>query len=129
MFAIFGEIVFEVLNSPESMESYRSWDYAEHRVIENRPHLQWVSDPLQRLTLELMFHSSFTSPSLQMAALLAAASDHSARPLILGNGELLGHFVITALSALSRQMSATGEVISIMARLTLKEWAISAEWN
>ncbi|MGH7986951.1 MAG: phage tail protein [Candidatus Binataceae bacterium] len=129
MFAIFGEIVFEVLSSPETMESSRSWEYAEHRVIENSPRLQWISDPLQRLTLELMLHSSFTVPALQMEALAAAASDHRARPLILGNGELLGYFVITALSALSRQMSATGDTISISARLTLKEWAMMAELN
>ncbi len=48
MFALFGEIVFELLTSPDGIESLRSWDYAEHRVVEDRPKLQWIADDLEQ---------------------------------------------------------------------------------
>ncbi|MGH7932269.1 MAG: phage tail protein [Candidatus Binataceae bacterium] len=127
MFAILGEIIFEVVSSPETMERFRSWEYAEHRVIEDRPRLQWVSDPLERITLDLMFHVSFTDPAREFNALLAAAQDHNARPLIFGNGEYQGYFIITSLRTLSKQMSATGDPIAIMVQAGLKEWALGRE--
>ena len=37
MFATFGDIVFEVLTAPESLESTYQWSYAEHRVVEDVP--------------------------------------------------------------------------------------------
>jgi phage protein U len=127
MFAVFGEIIFEVINSPQAIESFRSWKYAEHRVLEGRPRLQWVSDPLERIVLEMMFHASFTDPAAQMSALFAAASDHQARALILGTGEHLGYFVVTSLSTVSRQMTAKGNIVALTARVVLKEWVIGAE--
>ncbi len=124
MFAIFGNIPFEVLGSPERMESTRSYDYAAHPVVEDQPHLQWVGDSLQTIALELMFHASFTNPAAQLAALEAAASDHQARALVFGSGEYRGYFVVTSLSVSSRQLGPSGKAIAIQARLVLTEWAI-----
>lgn len=79
MFAAFGEIVFELLGSPDSLESARRWHYAEHRVIEDVARLQWVGDELETMTIAMLFHASYTDPAAQSAALLAAAADHGAR--------------------------------------------------
>jgi Phage P2 GpU len=86
MFALFGEISFEVIGSPEVFESSRRFDYAEHRVVEDRPRLQWLAADLESITLAMLFHISFTDPAAQLAALLSAAYDHQARALVLGNG-------------------------------------------
>jgi hypothetical protein len=40
----------------------------------------------------MLFHISFTDPAAQLAALLAAADDHQARALVLGNGVFRGFF-------------------------------------
>lgn len=127
MFAIFGTIPFEVLGSPERMESKRGYDYAMHRVVEDKPLLQWVGDSLQTIALELMFHSSFTNPAAQLAALEAAASDHQAQALVFGSGEYCGYFVVTSLSVSARQLGPSGVAIAIQARLVLTEWAIGNE--
>ncbi|MGH7905011.1 MAG: phage tail protein [Candidatus Binataceae bacterium] len=127
MFAIFGDIPFEVIGSPEALESARSYDYAEHAVIEDRPHLQWIHDGLETITFELMLHASFTNPQLQLYALRAAASSHVASALIFGDGEHRGYFVITAISVTARQLDSDGFPLAIRARLELKEWAMTSE--
>lgn len=127
MFAVFGEIIFTLLTAPRSYESNRSWEYAEHHVIESQPLLQWIGAGLERITLEMMFHESFTTPALQMAALLGAASDHIARPLVFGNGTHQGYFVLTSIDSVSTEMTDAGDIIAIVVKAVLKEWALVAE--
>jgi phage protein U len=127
MFAVLGEIVFDVLSSPETLEVSQTWDYAEQRVIEDTSRLQWVGDRLQTITLDLMFHAAFTDPATQLASLIAAASDHSARPLVFGNGDHRGFFVVVSIRTLSKQLGDGGEMISLTVRADLKEWALGVE--
>jgi phage protein U len=129
MFAVFGEILFEILNSPSGFESSRSWDYAEQRVVEDRPKLQWIANALELLEIDFHFHASFTNPSAQLNALIAAGDDHNARPLVFGNGVHRGYFIVMAIRTLSSQMSADGSLIAITMRVSLKEWAFESEVN
>lgn len=127
MFAVLGEIVFELLSSPNEFESTRSWNYAEHRVVEDRPKLQWIANDLETVELVFQFHASFTDPSVQLDALIAAAGDHYARALVFGNGVHRGYFIVTSIRTSSRQMSANGRLIAITVRAVLKEWALESE--
>jgi phage protein U len=127
MFATFGDIVFEVLTAPESLESMYQWSYAEHRVVEDVPRLQWVGDGLETITIGMMFHASFADPGLQVAALRLAASDHSARALVFGNGDHRGYFVILSMRVTSRHMASDGSAIMIVVQTTLKEWSLEGE--
>ncbi len=129
MFAVFGEIVFEVLSSPDGFGSSRSWHYAEHRVVQARPKLQWIADDLEILDLDFHFHASFTDPSMQLDALIAAADDHVARPLVFGNGVHRGYFILMSIRTSYRQMSDDGNLIAISLRAVLKEWAALSELN
>jgi phage protein U len=129
VFAVLGEIPFEVIGSPESLESSRVYEYAEHKVVEDRPRLQWVADGLETITLEMLFHVSFTDPAAQLALLLAAAGDHNARPLVFGNGLHRGYFVVTSISTTSRQLSPAGDPIAIFVRVQLKEWSLGVEMD
>jgi phage protein U len=122
MFAVLGEILFDTLSAPEHIGSEYSWNFAEHRVVEDTPRLQWIGNELETITLEMTFHASFTNPTAQLAALLLAASDHQARPLVFGNGVFRGYFVITALSTIDRQMSDWGDSVAVRVRVELKEW-------
>jgi phage protein U len=127
MFALFGEIVFAVLDSPDAFESSRTWNYAEHQVVEGRPTLQWLAAGLETIELDFHFHVSFTDPSLQAAALIAAAEDHNARALVFGNGVYRGYFVVTSIRATAQQMSANGNLIALTVRVTLKERVLGPE--
>jgi phage protein U len=127
MFAALGEILFEVVGSPERLESVRDYDFAEHRVVEGRPRLQWVGNGLERLKLELMMHSSFSNPAAQVALLRATAAAHRALPLVFGNGGFRGFFVIDSLFVRSQQSSASGAPIAINVGLSLREWAAGSD--
>ncbi|MFZ0676619.1 phage tail protein [Candidatus Binatus sp.] len=122
MFAALGEIQFEVVGSPEAYESARAYDFAEQKVIESKPQLQWVGDDLERLKFELIWHASFTNPAAQLALLRATAAQHLAQPLVFGDGGFRGFFVIESINVKSQQLSAGGAPISIRVALALKEW-------
>jgi phage protein U len=127
MFAVFGEVLFQVLSSPRGFESARSWDYAEHRVVEDRPKLQWIANALETLELDFHFHASFTDPTAQLEALTAAADDHNARPLVFGNGVHRGYFIVLAIRTTSTQMSSDGRLIALTIQVSLKEWAFESQ--
>lgn len=127
MFAVLGEIQFETLTSPRSLETSRPYDYAEHKVVEDRPRLQWLAQGLQVIQLEMLFHVSFTTPLAQLAALRAAGADHQARALVFGNGLHAGYFVVAQLQETSTKLADDGSIIAATARVTLKEWARGSE--
>lgn len=127
MYAILGEIIFDVLTSPQAFESARKYDYAEHKVVQDRPRLQWIANDLETLTLELSFHAQFTNPQRQLTLLENAAEDHRARAFVYGNGIHRGYFVVSELSEVHRHNADDGSLIYATARVTLKEWALSVE--
>lgn len=127
MFATLGEITFELLGSPFAYESSYRWTFAEHKVVEARPRLQWISEGLQTISLDLRFHASFTDPAAQLENLLAVANGHSAQAFVLGNGEHQGYFVVIALRVVSTVMTAIGDIISMTVNVQLKEWALDSE--
>jgi phage protein U len=123
LFAVLGDIQFEVVGSPEAYESAGAYDFAEQRVIESKPQLQWVGDDLERLKFEIVWHASFTNPAAQLALLRATAAEHLAQPLVFGNGGFRGFFVIESINVKSQQLSAGGAPIAIRVALGLKEWS------
>jgi phage protein U len=129
MFALLGEISFEVIGSPQVFESSRRFDYAEHRVVEDRPRLQWLAADLESITLAMLFHISFTDPAAQLAILLAAANDHKARALVLGNGVFRGFFVVESVATSDIQLGANAAPVAIRVRAGLREWAPGSEFD
>src|SRR5438067_51253 len=129
MFALLGEIVFQTLTSPEGWHSSTEYSYAEHKVVEARPRLQWMAQELQKVSLELGFHVAFTNPATQMNLLRAAAEDHQARALVFGNGVHRGYFVIEALEEIFQQTADDGSYVAISARVELREWVPGADFD
>ena len=125
MFAVLGDIPFQVVGSPESLSDSRGYDYAEHRVIQDRPVLQWLADDLETIQLEMLLHQSFTNPTVNLLLLLQAAESHAALPLVFGNGYFRGYFVIVKIDTLSKQLSGTGDLFAITVRLSLRESPVS----
>jgi phage protein U len=125
VFAILGDIPFQVVGSPESLSDSRGYDYAEHRVIQDRPVLQWLADDLETIQLEMLLHQSFTNPAANLLLLLQAAETHAALPLVFGNGYFRGYFVIAKIDTLSKQLSGSGDLFAITVRLSLRESPVS----
>jgi phage protein U len=121
VFAILGDVPFQVVGSPEALSDSRSYDYAEQRVVQARPRLQWLADDLMTIRLEMLLHLSLTDPAASLLVLQQAASIHSALPLVFGNGDFRGYFVITGIDTVSRQLSGVGDIQAITVRLNLRE--------
>ncbi len=77
----------------------------------------------------MLFHASFTDPAAQLAALLAAANDHQARALVLGNGVFRGYFVVGSVATSDIQLGADAAPVAIRVRAGLREWAPGSEFD
>jgi phage protein U len=135
MFAVLGEITFEVLTSFESFRSASDYRYAEHKVVEDRPRLQWLAQELQKISLEMGFHIAFMAftslrdPATAMNMLRAAAEDHQARALVFGNGVHRGYYIIENIEETHQQLADDGSFIAISARVELREWVPGAAFD
>jgi phage protein U len=121
MFAILGDVPFQVVGSPEAFSDSRGYDYAEHRVVQDRPQLQWLADDLVTIQLKMLLHRSFTDPAASLLGLRQAAETHTALPLVFGNGDFRGYFAITKIDTLSRQLTAAGDPFAISVHVALCE--------
>ena len=129
MFALLGEIVFEGLTSPEAFCSAIRYGYAQHKLVEAAPRLQWLTNELQKVSLDLGFHVAFTNPAVQINLLRAAAEDHQARALVFGNGVHRGYFVIESIEETFVQTADDGSYVAISARVELREWVPGADFD
>ncbi len=127
LFCVLGNITFQALGSPQSIESSLGWRYAEHKTVESTPKLQWVGAELGELSLDILLHTLFANPATDRAALYAAAQAHQAMALVFGNGDHRGYFVIEKISESAQKLADDGSFISITLKLSLKQWARSIE--
>jgi len=124
-----GEILFEVLTSPQELRASSAYSYAEHKVVESAPRLQWLANELRKISLGLGFHLAFSNPATQMNLLRAAAEDHQARALVFGNGLFRGYFVIESIEEIHQQMADDGSYFALEARVELREWIPGADFD
>ena len=122
MYAVLGDVEFELITYFDGMEAQFGVDYAEHALIGGKPRLQRVGDKLDEFRLDLVFHGSYCDPELELVKLRQAMQLGEARQFVLGNGAYKGWFVITDLTATSRQTDKVGALVALDAAVTLREY-------
>ncbi|MEL4887824.1 phage tail protein [Pectobacterium betavasculorum] len=122
MFAVLGDIEFELITYWDGFESTFGVDYAEHSRIEGKPGLQFVGEQLDEFRISLVFHSVYCTPDNELSRLRRAMRAHQALALVFGNGDYRGWFVITAVTASSQQTDSSGNVMAMTAEVTLREY-------
>ncbi|GAB6035882.1 hypothetical protein JCM15519_04410 [Fundidesulfovibrio butyratiphilus] len=122
MWATFGDIRFELLRAPEQADLTTAHEYAEHKVIEGKPKVQWVGDGLRKRTWEIRLHSAYCDPDMVMRAIRTAAGEHKALPLSLGAGEYLGRYTVLSIREQTQATDPTGGTVAMTASLELREW-------
>lgn len=122
MFAILGDIEFDMLNTPDSLEGTFGSDYAELSRIGVKPGLQFTGDKLDEYRISILFHTSYGDPLARYQAINAARLRHQALAFVLGNGDYKGWFVITDLSASMQLMGADGTLQALQLEVTLREF-------
>ncbi|HFV8933106.1 TPA: phage tail protein, partial [Escherichia coli] len=59
MFAVLGDIEFELITYWDGFEATSGVDYAEHARIGSKPGLQFVGDRLDEIQISLVFHQHY----------------------------------------------------------------------
>lgn len=83
MWAVLGDIEFELRNQPSRQDDRATADYAQHALIQGKPRLEWVGDGLDELTLELTLHALLADPEAQIRRLKTALRAHEPLPYVL----------------------------------------------
>ncbi|MDH0894352.1 MULTISPECIES: phage tail protein [unclassified Pseudomonas] len=122
MFALLGDIEFELAGGLVGMEWRETSDWAEHARIAGKPLLEWVGDGLAEYSLEIQFHPMLGDPEVRRKELKKAKDEHQPLKLVLGNGEYPGAYVITDMSVSPRRSMGDGRLFSGSIRITLREF-------
>ena len=122
MFALLGDVQFDLITYFDGFESQFGADYAEHPLIEGKPRLQFVGDKLDEIRMQPAFHLHYCDAAAELAERNKALAAHDAMALVLGNGDYKGWFVLTDVQATSKHTDKAGTLIALEASITLREF-------
>lgn len=122
MFAILGDIEFDMLNSPDTLDGTFGSEYAELSRIGVKPGLQFTGDKADEYRISILFHQLYGNPVLRYQAINEARLRHQAMAFVLGNGDYKGWYVITDLSAGMQMMDVDGTLQALQLEMTLREF-------
>ena len=122
MFAQLGNIQFELIQYFESIQSSKTYNYAESARIGKKPKLQFTGESLETFAIKVNFHISFCNPEAEIKKIKQASDSHQALSFVYGNGEYQGKYVITDFNKNPVQTDCLGNIIAIEAQINLKEY-------
>lgn len=123
MWAVLGDIEFELRNQPSRQDDRSTADYAQHGLIQGKPRPEWVGDGLDELTLELTLHALLGDPEAQIRRLKTALRAHDPLPYVLGSGDYRGVYLLTEVGTTTRRTDAQGRLISATVSVSLMEYS------
>ena len=121
MYAQLGNIRFEGLKGFSNFSHERGVNYAQHELINGKPRLQAVGDNLDTISFGMYLHSQFTNPEADIETLRLAMQNREVLPLLLGNGRILGFFVIPNFSQENSFTDPLGNLIEVTLSIELLE--------
>ncbi|QBY42294.1 phage tail protein [Arsenophonus nasoniae] len=122
MFAVLGDIPFQLGTSFDALDGTFGNDFAEQARIGHKPGLQFTGAKLDEYHLILVLHQRYCDPAREWQRLQAASRAHQALAFVLGNGDYKGWFVITDLSLSTQLCSAQGRAQALSVEVTLREY-------
>jgi phage protein U len=122
MYALLGDIAFDLITYFDGFDLQSGADYAEHALIEGKPRLQFTADKLDEIRIALTFHVHYCDPQAELDKLKKALTAHQAMALVFGNGDYKGWFILTDVQTSSKQTDKTGTLIAVDANITLREY-------
>lgn len=125
MYAQLGSIVFETLMGFTEYSKTSTAIYAEHGLLDGKPHLQRTGSQLDAISLSIRLHASFCNPAKQLAILKTSQADSEILPLLWGNGTVEGSFVITEIAETIEDSDSAGNVFSYVVNISLQEYVTS----
>lgn len=99
MYAMLGDVRFELLTSFTDFEETHAASFAKHEVLAGRPRLQAMGNDLTQIRLSLKLHWRLGNVDAAYQGLMAAKESQQAQALVFGSGRFVGWFVIERLSS------------------------------
>lgn len=99
MFAMLGDVRFELLGSFTDLEETHGASYAKHEVLAGRPRLQAMGNDLTQIRFGIKLHWKLGDVDAAYNGLLSAKEAQQAVSLVFGSGRFVGWFVIESLTA------------------------------
>lgn len=122
MYAQLGTIRFEGLKGFTSLEETYGVSYAQHERINGKPRIQATGDALDTISFEMYLHADFTEPESDISAIETAMRGREVQRLILGNGRIVGNFVITNFTKSTLFTDNEGNIIEATLSVDLLEF-------
>lgn len=122
MYAQLGDTIFEGKKGFQAFSRGNETDYAQHALIEGKPKLQRVGEKLGTISLTILLHSSFCFPEEEIEKLQTARAGGYILPFILGNGIVLGEFVLLSVKDEISQTDQVSNIVSTTVTLELLEY-------
>lgn len=121
MHAQLGVTQFDGAKSFVSFSSDEEAIIVEHALINRPAKLQATARGLRTLTLSLFLHQEFCKVTEEVSRLRNSKNKFEILPLIWGNGQTEGDFVIKSLNESKVQMDAIGNTVAATVQVTLIE--------
>jgi len=122
MWAILGEIEFEVIASPSAAEQSFSASFAEHARIAGKPLLEAAGGELEEIRWTILLHERLHEVGARLRAIREVVSQQAPLALVMGDGTYLGPWVIAEGAVTTRKTDARGRVVSAEVQITLREY-------
>jgi len=122
MWAILGEIEFEVIGSPSGSEQRFAASFAEHARIAGKPLVEAVGGELDEISWTIVLHERLHDVEARLRALREATAAQQPLALVMGDGTYLGPWIITEGALTTKKTTASGRIASAELQLTLREY-------
>lgn len=123
MFFQLGTQVYNAIMSPESWQvTGNEASYAEHALIDGKPRLQKTGDTLEEIAFTIRLHASYCKPADVLSSLNASKAAGEIMPLVMGNGEYKGDYVIASATYTVETTFPDGGIWEATLNLSLKEF-------
>lgn len=122
MYANLGGILFDGLKGFSSFADSRATNYAEINRVNRKPTLQRTGERLQEIDISILLHADFSNVEADIQAFEDIRESGNSVALVLGNGAVLGDFVIVSINKQTQKTDGLGNIIYLTAEIKLKEF-------
>lgn len=121
LYAVLGETELDIIAWLDGFEARFAAEWPEQGLIGRKSLIQHTGFAPDEVRLRVLLHSQWCDPGAELAKLKARLDDAQPLAFVLGTGEYRGRFVLTEVSAVTRQTDGYGALIALEADITLKE--------
>ena len=121
MFAQLGDHIFQGLKTPGTQNEYDAVKYGQVPHVNGKAAIQPTGAELREINLSIQYSSEFCEPTTEINALKKSMQGYEVLPYIMGDGRIIGKFVITSVETSTQRCSADGTVEMAVVNINLLE--------